>query len=79
MELGCDSGQETGGDCPLGLAPPLLYVGSAWRCQGSRKPTTHLTEEGGEKEAPSFSAGSYLPPAVLQNEKWGRGEVRSWG
>lgn len=45
------------GTAPLGLAPPLLYAGSAWRCQGSRKPTAHLTEVG-EKEAPSFSAGS---------------------
>lgn len=72
---GWDPGQETGGHGGVGLTPPLLKVGSTWRCLGDREAHSPPCRGRGSRRRPLLLAGSHLPPGLLQNEKWGR---RKW-
>ena len=64
---GLGPGQETGGDCPLDLAPPLLKVGSTWRCLGKQEAHSPSCRGGGPRRRPLLLS-RFLPPTSSASE-----------
>ena len=57
---GWDPGQETGGHGGVGLTPPLLKVGSTWRCLGEREAHSPPCRGRGSRRRPLLL--SWFPP-----------------